>query len=265
MTDNKKQNTNIRFLSKKIKVEHKEKIENVYDSTNWNEFLKDKEYVCIPRNDIRSEECKHISKSLEKNTSLKTLSLKLNLIGNEGCGYIFEALKINNSLSYLNLKYSFIGNEGCKYISESLKRNTSLKKLSLKGNNIGDKGCKHISEALKNNNSLQKLDFRKNFTITSLSCTYFLEALKFNTSLQKLDLSWAVEREQMNAVESMEFISDILKQNIKKSNDNKELLLMILLCRSFQSENLFSKDYLPLDMLKTILKEAGILFILPKK
>jgi hypothetical protein len=38
----------------------------------------------------------------------------------------------------------------------------------------------------------------------------------------------------------------------------------LLSCRTFQPENVFSEDNLPLDMFKLILKEARILFVISK-
>jgi hypothetical protein len=59
-------------------------------------------------------------------------------------------------------------------------------------------------------------------------------------------------------------IYEILKKNAKIREQNKENLLLLLLCRTFQDENVFSKDNLPLDMFKEILKAARILFLIPK-
>jgi hypothetical protein len=57
-----------------------------------------------------------------------------------------------------------------------------------------------------------------------------------------------------------------LKNNIeKRNNQDKEILLILLLCRTFQDESFLSKHYLPLEMFVFILENAGISFVIPKK
>jgi hypothetical protein len=57
----------------------------------------------------------------------------------------------------------------------------------------------------------------------------------------------------------------LLKIVEEKEEKDKEILLTLLLCRTFQDESFLSKHYLPLEMFVFILEIAGISFVIPKK
>ncbi|KAJ3109206.1 Leucine-rich repeat-containing protein 71 [Phlyctochytrium planicorne] len=83
-------------------------------------------------------------------SSLKSLSLRMNKIGDVGGKAIGTALKTNRVLTSLNLWGNSIGKEGVADIAEGLKFNQSLSYLSLGRNPLGDEGAALLAKSWKN-------------------------------------------------------------------------------------------------------------------
>lgn len=124
---------------------------------------------------------------LEKNTSLRKLSLDSNHIGDDGAIRLGQALEKNLTLQVLWLYENRITQKGIKFISKGLLKNTSLQQLWLGGNKIGDEGSFYLASALEKNRTLQILNLWKN-DIGNEGAFSLASSLEKNTSLQYLDL-----------------------------------------------------------------------------
>ncbi|KAJ3216732.1 Leucine-rich repeat-containing protein 71 [Dinochytrium kinnereticum] len=87
---------------------------------------------------------------ISEESSLKTLSLRMNKIGDIGAKAIAGALKTNRVLMNLNLWGNAIGREGAGDLAEALKFNQSLSYLSLGRNPVGDEGAAALGKVLSN-------------------------------------------------------------------------------------------------------------------
>ena len=100
-----------------------------------------------------------------------------------------KALEINQSLQSLSLRDAHIGDEGCKLLCASLEKNRTLQSLNLHNNNIGPEGFKAISNLLITNSTLRSLNITGNCELHDAGLKYLSDAIAKNTSLQTLIIS----------------------------------------------------------------------------
>lgn len=68
-----------------------------------------------------------LSRNLQQNSSIKTLTLNSCTIADEGCKAIAEVLKRNTTITELELNNNMIDYEGCAALAEALAANTALR------------------------------------------------------------------------------------------------------------------------------------------
>lgn len=85
---------------------------------------------------------------IENNNTVRSLSMRQNVIGPLGATRIATALKKNTSLTALELDYNNIKDEGLCVLSETLYYHKNLSTLSLAGNRIGDVGISALCQAM---------------------------------------------------------------------------------------------------------------------
>eukprot|EP01124_Arcella_intermedia_P000456 TRINITY_DN10228_c0_g1_i2.p1 TRINITY_DN10228_c0_g1~~TRINITY_DN10228_c0_g1_i2.p1 ORF type:complete len:235 (-),score=60.95 TRINITY_DN10228_c0_g1_i2:245-949(-) len=118
------------------------------------------------------------------NTNLKSLSLN----GHSSEHSIFsfsQHLQRNTTLKYLSLTDSKIDCKQVKFITDALGKNSSLKKLALTRNNIKSEGAKHIAELMKINKIISKVNISSNNI--DIGVQHILEAMKINSSIIELE------------------------------------------------------------------------------
>jgi Ran GTPase-activating protein (RanGAP) involved in mRNA processing and transport len=102
------------------------------------------------------EGCVHLSKVIQKNSSLTKLDLAFNCIRDEGLVLLMEGLKKSQCcLHHLDLSHNSIGDNGMEALATSIENGAAcdLTKLSLKYNNIGSAGCRHLKGAFEHPHS----------------------------------------------------------------------------------------------------------------
>jgi len=100
-----------------------------------------------------------LSKALERNATVESLSLVDCGIGDEGAIAIAEGLRKNRTIHQLNLYHNRIGNQGATAIAKALEcETTNLQSLLIDSNDIGLEGAKAIAKALKRNSTLRRLE-----------------------------------------------------------------------------------------------------------
>ena len=125
---------------------------------------------------------KLVVKFLERNGSLKKLSLNGSALNISEIQALTDALKNNKSLIELNFFYANMRDKGAELFADALRRNTSLTRLSLWNCRIEDVGAKALADALKTNPSLVMLDLWRNH-IGDEGALALIDALKVNDSL----------------------------------------------------------------------------------
>ena len=154
---------------------------------------------------------------LKLNTSLTTLSLKVNQICDAGAIGLGEALGANTSLTELKLHFNRIGVDGALGLSKGLELNktlislglssnailadgaisigkalstsgTRLADLNLSNNQLGDRGAAGLADSLKGNFSLTELWLSEN-GIADAGAVSLGEYLEHNSSLLRLYLT----------------------------------------------------------------------------
>jgi hypothetical protein len=131
------------------------------------------------------------------NTSLIDLSIYRKIIwfklddglGDEGVKHLSKGLEKNSTLKSMSFYGNFIGNLGLKYLSDSLKTNKGLEILSLNQNYYDGNGIVEFSNCFSINNTLKKIDLSfRNKTVTSDQFKIFFENLGFSRSIKSLKL-----------------------------------------------------------------------------
>ena len=103
----------------------------------------------LSNNKIKSSGSSIIAKSLNNNTTLKSLSLSYNNLYDEGVRSLAKILALNNSkLETLSLHSTDITDEGVKYLCNMLKKNKTLTWLHLGRNKISDQGIQFLADVL---------------------------------------------------------------------------------------------------------------------
>jgi Ran GTPase-activating protein (RanGAP) involved in mRNA processing and transport len=180
------------------------------------------------------EESDHLSRIIEKTSTLRKLSLRYSGITDFGAKLMADTLCTNRSLMCLNLEcnrigtagaealatyliyttgqglgygletlllsYNVVGNAGCVALAQALETNTSLKHLSLKSNTI-DVALEQLGYALEKNNTLQTLSlFGNDFNQVSGPVFFDLIRNRLRYTGMKLDIEvYVVDGEYMIA------------------------------------------------------------------
>lgn len=113
---------------------------------------------------------------VERNGSLRVLSLQWNDIGNSGAAALSRALKTNTALLALNLSHNGIDDQGLGCLCDALAVNRSLKRLNLYWNQITPKGVARLVHTLSHtgNSVLCEVDIQVN-QITQLEAAQFAQ------------------------------------------------------------------------------------------
>ncbi|CAN0421488.1 unnamed protein product [Lampetra fluviatilis] len=103
-----------------------------------------------------------LSVILKANTGLKSLELRLNVIGDSGLRLLADGMLVREgSLEKLDLDWCLLTDKSGSSLSVILKANTGLKILCLSCNKIGDSGLRLLADGmLGREGSLEKLDLQ---------------------------------------------------------------------------------------------------------
>lgn len=125
---------------------------------------------------------------LEKNTSLKKLSLHYTPLREDDGLSLITALLKNTSLQKLHLAGSVFLEIIAAAIAHMLSENKTLKSLNLHSSALGDVGIVMIASALQKNTSLQNLNLRWT-GCKQKGAEALAKMLKVNTTLRSIDMS----------------------------------------------------------------------------
>ena len=159
--------------------------------TNFDNLLKtladdNKNEITFVDRDIDLLQSKQLSKALEKNTSLISISLISNNIGDNGVKELAEALKKNKSLTSIKIVNNNITDDGVKALAEALKENKSLIHMPLEPNeNIID--TKEITKYIQRNSTMDKVYRNENKDPDSVEMTLLFALNKIKSSCNKID------------------------------------------------------------------------------
>ena len=132
----------------------------------------------------------HFGKMLQKNLSLKKLSMKLHKLRFEGVQILMDHLVFNKTLEVLDISCNQICFQGMSYIRDYIQRDdTRLKSLNLANNKISDRGAKLFSQGIALNKSLLHIDLTNN-SINCEGLCRLAEGLSENENLISLKLFW---------------------------------------------------------------------------
>jgi Ran GTPase-activating protein (RanGAP) involved in mRNA processing and transport len=131
-----------------------------------------------------------ISKTLNNNTTLKSLCLNGNCLFDPGIQPLLNTLLLNNSkLSILDLQNTCLTDLGVAYIAEMLKTNTTLIYLLLSYNEISDQGVELLTKALTHHNiTLKSLSLHYSRLVSDSSVDSLVEMLKHNQILEFISI-----------------------------------------------------------------------------
>ena len=151
--------------------------------------------ICLhlDQNKISDIGATYISRSLQRNLVLQTLSLSGNKIGEDGATSIGQCLSINSQLSQLDLSKNRIKDEGLRELCKALifNKHSKVSHLDVSENNIGAVGMRFLARLLIHNCSLQNLSISNN-SIGPDGALILSQGLRKNSSLKILDISFAV-------------------------------------------------------------------------
>eukprot|EP01094_Clydonella_sp_ATCC50884_P008953 TRINITY_DN1848_c1_g1_i3.p1 TRINITY_DN1848_c1_g1~~TRINITY_DN1848_c1_g1_i3.p1 ORF type:complete len:330 (+),score=52.44 TRINITY_DN1848_c1_g1_i3:71-991(+) len=128
-----------------------------------------------------------LAKALQRNTVLRSLTIRFPSISREGAGRLADALRLNTTLTKLDLSSNDIDSIGAGRFADALKVNTSLKELNLSNNLIRDEGAGWLADALRVNTTLEKLDLSWN-KLKDKGVKQFSSALRANSTLKEISL-----------------------------------------------------------------------------
>ena len=112
---------------------------------------------------LNSDSIKYICESIQENNCLTSLDLSCNQFDLKSSNHLFELLDKNHTLKSLSLRYTEIGKiQESKYLSEALKTNRNLTAIDLSFNYFDKESSKKLFESLKYNFALISLDLSNN-------------------------------------------------------------------------------------------------------
>lgn len=118
--------------------------------------------VTLQRTKIQAKGAVAIASALQNNTTLSALRIPSNNIGPKGAQALADALKVNNSLLVLDVRDNMVCSAGAKALAQMLTVNTKLEELHVCGNTISDDGIVAIAESLLVNKSIKTLSLFAN-------------------------------------------------------------------------------------------------------
>ncbi|CAF2102809.1 unnamed protein product [Rotaria magnacalcarata] len=123
-----------------------------------------------------------LSSVLQRNKTIKHISLITNKIGDRGAQVLASLIKDSKMLISLDLRSNLIGDQGAGYLADALMNNTTLTKLKLRGNEIGPSGTKYLIDAQQNRTTPVQLEL--NGTL-KLQCPWGHRLELWNSSMRK--------------------------------------------------------------------------------
>lgn len=151
-----------------------------------------------------------LSKSLEKNISIKKLVFQHNDATDEFFICLLTALSKNAVLTHMDFSFNNISSTGIKFFADLLEKNTTWNWVSFWQNTqINDESVGYLAKALEKNTALASLNLAGT-AITSQGAQQFVSVLKKNFSLTRL---WFGQNESIEA-KTIEDINYLLKKNL---------------------------------------------------
>ncbi|OJW46631.1 MAG: hypothetical protein BGO67_04955 [Alphaproteobacteria bacterium 41-28] len=151
--------------------------------------MKKREIIDLSQNTFDDETVVKMSKALESNRTVKTLTLaECKINGIQAITLFEKGLPTNNSLENLDLSHNEITGTGIVSLSRVLPRNTALVSLKLSQNPIGPDVGPQIGKALEGNHHLKKLELGQ-VGLDDIALGHIVKGLNQNSSLSDFDLS----------------------------------------------------------------------------
>jgi Ran GTPase-activating protein (RanGAP) involved in mRNA processing and transport len=134
----------------------------------------------LSSNEILPEICFDLKKLLETSSNIQEINWDYNSVGLKGIKYIVEGLNKNKSLKYLSLKNTNIGNQGLKILSQGLRNNKILSTLDVSYNTITFESFSDLCDSL-NTNAVTCIKMKNNL-LGDESMEYFANIILSNLS-----------------------------------------------------------------------------------
>ena len=222
----------------KIKV-HKSFIINFFESLNKNSSLRS---LSLEDSGLDSESVPLITELLQSNTNLSELNLSWNYL-KDSCKEIFVSLKYNTHLTSIDLSKNGITLDNAAFISEMLLQNKKLTNLNISRNPI-EEGMLKIFDSLKTNNTLKtflcNLTMRDYYEKKEIS-----QMLRENCSLTRINCceNWIGIQDAKKIFEALsenENLQELAIDYIDKENQvNGAVCSLIRRNRTLQKLNFF--------------------------
>ena len=129
----------------------------------------------------------NILSPLQRNTTLRTLSLNGSFFDSTVSNALIQVLSINTSLTELELGYCSIQLNGLKILWQSISDNRALKSLRLRSNQFGPESGLLLGEVIRHNSALTYLDISGN-CIRANGMQIILNAVSSNSTIEALDI-----------------------------------------------------------------------------
>ncbi|KAJ7520246.1 hypothetical protein O6H91_20G074300 [Diphasiastrum complanatum] len=141
----------------------------------------------------REDGVQFVCEMLNKNSTLRRLSLRRSYVGATGAAFLATMLRENSTLKRLSLWGNPLGPEGVQFLLKPLvTNNASLTHLEIGGfeNRMGSSGTQSVAEVLNSNSTLIELviSYEDSMSPEALCCIF--KSLEKSKSLQVLDLSF---------------------------------------------------------------------------
>jgi hypothetical protein len=141
----------------------------------------------LSNNQITSEGVSILALALNKNTTLKALSLLSNQVSDQGIHSLAKVLSLHNStLTTLGLGSNEITDEGIQYLAQMLRTNQTLLVLTLQNNQISSRGVELLMDTLaRSNKKLAALNISSNTLINDSCVDSIINMFTVNQALRE--------------------------------------------------------------------------------
>uniref|UniRef100_A0A6B2LCS1 Uncharacterized protein n=1 Tax=Arcella intermedia TaxID=1963864 RepID=A0A6B2LCS1_9EUKA len=204
--------------------------------------------LILKKNRIHQESTLRYAQLIENNSSLTSINFEVNDIADSGIIHITKALQKNSYIHTINLAWNDIGDTGAAIIAQFLSKNSTVTSLNLQMNEIGDPGINAISQTLLVNSTLKSLALANNYIKTDGLMSLF-KSLKSNSTLTQLTLK-DIQNQNKEIIMKLQFL---IKENKKYSEKMTETQNW-----PFSHSNFNKTDQMSIEEVLLVLKSYGI-------
>eukprot|EP01127_Copromyxa_protea_P012753 TRINITY_DN3343_c0_g2_i1.p1 TRINITY_DN3343_c0_g2~~TRINITY_DN3343_c0_g2_i1.p1 ORF type:complete len:796 (+),score=176.24 TRINITY_DN3343_c0_g2_i1:42-2429(+) len=137
---------------------------------------------------LEDDSASDILEALAENTSVTSLFLDGNELEAKSFLRLNDMLQRNKTLKHLSINYVMLGDLGARTVAEGFAKNNTVKALSASGNDLEESGMEGLIEGLKHNTTITTLILKEN-TISDSGCEVLQKFMSTNKSITYLDIS----------------------------------------------------------------------------